>query len=80
VEQWLGVCLLLSNERLVICCGAEAMCASYAERLVSHYSAEDTHLATAPQHIPTQHDMLPQHLVCKYKLNCEYYNISLTRN
>jgi len=25
----------------------------------------DAHLATAPQHIPTQHDMLPQHLVCK---------------
>jgi len=27
--------------------------------------------ATAPQHIPTQHDMLSQHLVCKYELNCE---------
>jgi len=25
----------------------------------------DAHLATAPQHIPTQHDVLPQHLVCK---------------
>jgi len=24
-----------------------------------------THLATAPQHIPTQHDMLPQHLICE---------------
>ena len=35
----------------------------------------DAHLATAPQHIPTQHDMLPQHLVCKYELNCEYCNI-----
>ena len=34
------------------------------------------HLATAPQHIPTQHDMLPQHLVCKYELNCEYCNIA----
>ena len=32
------------------------------------------------QHIPTQHDMLPQHLVCKNKLNCEYCNITLTRN
>ena len=40
----------------------------------------DAHLATAPQHIPTQHDMLPQHLVCKYQLNCEYYNITLARN
>ena len=28
----------------------------------------------------TQHDMLPQHLVCKYELNCEYCNITLTRN
>jgi hypothetical protein len=35
---------------------------------------------TAPQHIPTQHDMLPQHLVCKYELNCEYCNITLARN
>ena len=40
----------------------------------------DAHLATAPQHIPTQHDMLSQHLVCKYELNCEYCNITLTRN
>ena len=48
------------------CCGR---CASY-----------DAHLATAPQHIPTQHDMLPQHLVCKYELNCEYRNITLARN
>jgi len=36
--------------------------------------------ATAPQHIPTKHDMLPQHLVCKYQLNCEYCNITLARN
>ena len=40
----------------------------------------DANLATAPQHIPTQHDMLPQHLVCKYELNCEYCNITLARN
>ena len=32
------------------------------------------------QHIHTQHDMLPQHLVCKYQLNCEYCNINLARN
>ena len=38
------------------------------------------HLATVPQHIPTQHDMLPQHLVCKYELNFEYCNITLARN
>jgi len=42
-----------------------------SEFTVSHYSAYEAHLATAPQHIPTQHDMLPQHLVCKYELNCE---------
>jgi len=52
-----------------MCCGTVAGCASY-----------DAHLATAPQHIPTQHDILPQHLVCKYELNCEYCNITLTRN
>ena len=46
----------------------------------SHYSAYEAHLATAPQHIPTQHDMLPQHLVWKYELNCEYCNITLARN
>jgi len=53
----------------VVCCGAMARCASYV-----------AHLATAPQHIPTQHDMLPQHLVCKYELNCEYCNMTLARN
>ena len=31
------------------------------------------------QHIPTQHDMLPQHLVYKNELNCEYV-ITLARN
>jgi len=54
-----------------MCFGAVARCASYA------YQA---HLATAPQHIPTQHDMLPQQPVCKYELNCEYRNITLARN
>jgi len=34
----------------------------------------DAHLATAP------HDMLPQNLVCKYELNCEYCNKTLARN
>jgi len=32
------------------------------------------------QHIPTQHDMLPQHHVCKNELNCEYCNITLAKN
>ena len=62
VEQWLGVCRMLSK------------------RTVSYYSAYNAHLASAPQHIPTQHDMLPQHFICKYELNCEYCNITLARN
>ena len=53
----------------ISCCGEVARCASY-----------DAHLATAPQHIPTQHDMLPQQLLCKYELNCEYCNITSARN
>jgi len=32
------------------------------------------------QQIPTQHDMLPQHFVCKNELNSEYCNITLARN
>jgi len=32
------------------------------------------------QRIPTQHDTLPQHLICKNELNCEYYNTTLARN
>jgi len=31
------------------------------------------------QHIPTQHDMLPQHPDCKNKLNWEYCNITLRK-
>ena len=34
-----------------------------------------------PSHCSTtQHDMLPQNLVCKYELNCEYCNRTLARN
>jgi len=43
-------------------------------------NAYDAHLATTPQRIPTQHDMLPQHLVCKYEMNFEYRNITLAKN
>ena len=56
-------------QHIMLCCGAVARCVPY-----------DAHLATAPKHIPTQHDMLPQHLVCKYEFNCEYRNITLARN
>ena len=57
------------------CCGSISCCEGMCCGAVC-----DAHLATAPQHIPTQHDMLPQHLVCKYELNCEYCNITLARN
>jgi len=56
-------------QHIMLCRGAVARCAPY-----------DAHLATAPQHIPTHNDMVPQHLVCKYELNCEYCNITLARN
>jgi len=35
---------------------------------------------TAPQHIPTKRDVLPQDLICKYELNCEYCHITLAWN
>jgi len=54
-------------QHIMLCCGAVARCASY-----------DAHLATATA--TTQHDMQPQHLVCKCELNCEYRNITLARN
>jgi len=34
----------------------------------------------SPQHIPTQHDMLPEDLARKHELNCEYCNVTLARN
>jgi len=55
-----------------MCCGAVAS----VRRMVSNKRRT---LATAPQHIPTQHDMLPQHIVCKYELKCEYRNITLAK-
>jgi len=40
-----------------------------------------TYTRRTPSHCSTtQHDMLPQHLVCKYELNCEYCNRTLARN
>jgi len=47
---------------------------------VPHYTAYDVHLANYTlQQIPTQHDMLPQHLVYRNELNREYV-ITLARN
>jgi len=59
------------NIKMDLCCGSISCCGAVARF---------AHRATAPQHISTQHDMLPQHLVCKYELNCEYCNITLARN
>jgi len=59
------------------CCGSISCCVGMCCGAVALYEA---HRATAPQHIPTQHDMLPQHLVCKYEMNCEYCNITSARN
>jgi len=61
------------------CCGSISWCVGMCCGAVAKVCYE-AHLATAPQHIPTHHDMLPQHLVCKCELNCEYCNIDLARN
>jgi len=90
VEQWLGVrcvgmcCGAVARCALCVgmCCGAVARCALCVGMYcvaVARCASHDAHLATAPQHIPTQHDMLPQHLVCKYELDCEYCNITLAK-
>jgi len=68
-SQFNSYLLLVLWQHIMLCCVA-----------VARYASHDAHLATAPQHIPTQHDMLPQHLICKYELNCEYCNIKLARN
>ena len=60
------------------CCGSISCCV--VEQWLGVRRFYNAHLATAPQHIPTQHDMLLQHLVWKYELNCEYCNITLARN
>jgi len=51
------------------CCGSMSCC-------VGMCCGESSWL----QHIATQHDMLPQHLVCKNELNSEYCNITLAKN
>jgi len=69
VEQWLGVCLMVSVDQWL---GVLLMLSNESLSLLSIRC----HLATAPQHIPTQNDLLPQRIVCKYQLNCEYCNIT----
>ena len=60
--------------------------ALFLAKVMLQYSQFNSYLqtrccgSTAPQHIPSQHDALSQHLVCKYELNCEYCNITLARN
>ena len=52
----------------------------WSKKLFFWTCKSEAHQATAPQHIPTQHDMLPQHPICKYELNWENCNITLARN
>jgi len=55
------------------CCGSISCCVGMccgAAGLVYVVRCTPSHCST------TQHDMLPQHLVCKYELNCEYRNIT----
>jgi len=85
IHNWICICKrgVVAAYHVVWKCVAEqwlGVCRMLSNRRVSYYSAYDAHLATAPQHISTQHDMLPQHLVCKYEFNCEYCNITLARN
>jgi len=67
VEQWLGV-------HCVWECGVEQWLGVHCvwECVVEQWLGVRRMLSDKRQHIPTQHDTLPQHLVCKYELNCEY--------
>ena len=60
------------------CCGSISCCVGMCSGAVARRASYDAHLATA-----SQHNMIcchNQHLVCKYELNCEYCNITLSRN
>ena len=48
------------------CCVSMSCCVEMCCGAVARYASYDTHLANAPQHISTQHDMLLQHIVFKY--------------
>ena len=71
-NSYLQTCCCGSISCVGMCCGAVGRSA--------YYSAFEADRPTAPQHVPTQHDMLPQQLVCKYELNCEHCNMTLARN
>jgi len=71
-----SICICKRGIVAALSCCVGMCCGAVARRALCF----EAHRATAPQHIPTQHDMLPQHLVCKYELNCEYCNITLARN
>ena len=64
------------------CCGSISCCVGMCCGAVgSHCTTTHSYTTWYPLlHIPTQHDMLPQHLVCRYELNCEFCNITLARN
>ena len=93
MEQWLGVLHMLSNERFFHYSAYEAHLAIAPQHIpicrqgvVAAYHVVwgcvveqwlgVRHMLSNER----QHDMLPQHLVCKYQLIYEYCNITLARN
>jgi len=71
------VCCLLATSAIMLSEKKKTKHTMWSKKwYLKRNTSYDAHLATAPQHIPTQHDMLPQHLVCKYELNCEYSDTS----
>ena len=71
VEQWLGVhCVweCVVEQWLGVHCVWECVVEQWlgvrrvlSNKRVCYYSAHDTHLATAPQHSPTQQSLITQH-------------------
>jgi len=78
--SWLGVRRMLYNEGLVMgCVGGYPPTQPITSPSLRSIRRTPSQLHSL-QHIPTQHDMLPQHLVCKNELNCEYCNITSAKN
>ena len=54
-----------SMDCLTLQYGTKRLCRNVGNKVAICAVLYDAHLATVPQHIPTQQDMLPQQLVCK---------------
>jgi len=78
-SSWLGVHRMLHSMSCCVgmCC-RESSCLGVRPLLCSIRHTPSQLLSL--QHIPTQHDTLPQNLVCKNELNCEYCYTTLARN